>query len=255
MKFLSSLLILFTTSLVNFLVPEALKTAPDMIDTPTQIQNSTGTLVSYDNQDYLVHWFKVNDLDKVKLLANFESQSKSAQVADELGCEYLVNGGFYSESNEPIGWFKTDNQTASLPENNKLFNGYLSIIHDKLARIENTNQSIDFAHSGIQTGPLLIESGKVTRLQLNQDKHARRSFAAITQDQSLIFGMVVNKQSQLDGPQLSDLGYLLEELSQIEDLAIVDAINLDGGSASTFISPDLAITELNPVGSFFCIQP
>ena len=59
---------------------------------------------------------------------------------------------------------------------------------------------------------------------------------------------------EYSGPLLARVPYILEKIAKKEQITIPDAINLDGGSASAFLSPDTHLTELNPVGGYFCIQ-
>jgi len=252
-KFLSSIATAITLSLLSFLFPDIEQQNLDT-NQPPQTQDHMGTVVRYKQDTYKIHWFTIEDIDNLSLHPNFESKSDSSMVFEALECRYLINGGFYSKESTPIGWFKSDSVTLSEPEKNNLFNGYFSLIHNKLARIERTTESIDMAHTGVQTGPILIQSSTVNRLNLNQDKRARRSFAATTDENLLILGMVTQEKSDFDGPLLVDLGSILKTFSDQENLNITQAINLDGGSASVYISPDEELLEINPVGSFFCLH-
>ena len=78
--------------------------------------------------------------------------------------------------------------------------------------------------------------------------------AAKTMDNELLFLTVYSGDSVFDGPLLADLPLVIEKISDEEKLDIAEAINLDGGSASSFYQGETTISELTPVGSLFCIK-
>jgi len=78
--------------------------------------------------------------------------------------------------------------------------------------------------------------------------------SAVTGDNKLIFMVIYDPKSVFLGPELVDLPQIVSLVSAENDLNIADAINLDGGSASAFKSRDFSLSEISPVGSFFCLQ-
>jgi exopolysaccharide biosynthesis protein len=56
------------------------------------------------------------------------------------------------------------------------------------------------------------------------------------------------------GPLLSDLPEIVGEASNKYGLNIKNAVNLDGGACSAFISGSTALPELVRSGSFLCIR-
>lgn len=91
-------------------------------------------------------------------------------------------------------------------------------------------------------------------MSVKNDKQARRVVAGVTGENKLIFLVFYDNNQYYSGPYLNDLPDLVDKTGKSLDLNIADAINLDGGSASAFISDDIKLTELTPVGSFFCIS-
>jgi hypothetical protein len=47
---------------------------------------------------------------------------------------------------------------------------------------------------------------------------------------------------------------VMSKIMEVSSISFKDVINLDGGSASAFISKDKTLQEFSPIGSFFCIQ-
>ncbi|RJR30058.1 hypothetical protein C4564_01180, partial [Candidatus Microgenomates bacterium] len=106
----------------------------------------------------------------------------------------------------------------------------------------------------LQTGPVLVENGSAVELSLARDKQARRIVAAITGSNELVFVAIYSPGSSFDGPYLEDLPLIVNHISEELNLNIADAINLDGGTASAFYSENTHISELSPIGSFFCVK-
>ena len=54
--------------------------------------------------------------------------------------------------------------------------------------------------------------------------------------------------------ELGITGLLIPEAHGGVGLGCLDAINLDGGAASSFYTKNFSLTELSFVGSFFCVK-
>lgn len=198
-----------------------------------------------------VVWRKVNT-DTLTLIPNFREKKTSKMVFEQYGCSLVVSGGFYSLEGEAIGYFVTDGQEISPFRENKLFNGILSINSLNTPRIVRGPAEGD--RIALQTGPVLIENGAKTELKLIRDASKRRTVAAITGSNELIFINFHSPGSVYSGPFLAQLADEVFRLSEDENLNIADAINLDGGSASAFVTSGANLVEASPVGSFFCAR-
>lgn len=176
----------------------------------------------------------------ITLLPNYTEK----QTSDELGssCTAYINGGFYDTSNAPLGLVRIGDTVISKQIQSRLLNGFVS---DEGINVQAGNFSI-------QTGPQLIESGKPLSLKIQNDEHARRMVAA--EADTLIFLAIYNADSVFDGPLLADLPIILDEINNKENLGIVQAVNLDGGSASAFYNGTVRLSELTPVGSLLCAR-
>ena len=134
---------------------------------------------------------------------------------------------------------------------NTLFNGYFVLTKNNKVTIEKSylGESIRI---GLQTGPLLIQDERSQKLNLVSDKNARRIVAALTNKNELYFIAFYDKESVFLGPLLVDLPGLVSKIQDEMDVKFISAINLDGGSASAFFNEEIQLSELTPIGSFFC---
>lgn len=189
---------------------------------------------------------------QVKLINNLDKKLTAQQAKKEYNCRVLTNAAFYTKENKHVGLFVIEDSILRSANQNDLFDSFLTINSFLTPRITRT-EPIDLV-SGIQSGPLLIENGRTIRLSIIRDKEARRVVAAITGDNKLMFLVFFNSNSFFSGPMLADLPGEVKKYSDEHDLNIADAINLDGGSASAFLSDNIQLSELSPVGSFFCIS-
>jgi hypothetical protein len=53
---------------------------------------------------------------------------------------------------------------------------------------------------------------------------------------------------------LSELPDILQRLEDKAGLKFVDALNLDGGAHSVFVTDEVSLTELSLIGSYFCLK-
>ncbi len=198
-------------------------------------------------------WAGPFEADAVSLLPNFESFKLSSDVLEENTCAFLSSAGFYTKENKPVGYFYAQEKEYRTGHESALFNGYITANKMGIIRITSILPR-DPLVWGLQTGPVLRENGKNSVLRITNDKNARRVFAAVTGDNKLFIAVVFDPRSSFRGPKLVDLPIFVSELEEKTGVAIADAINLDGGSASTFKNEEKYLTELSPVGSFLCIQ-
>lgn len=191
--------------------------------------------------------------DAVTLLPNFESFKLSSDASEQNNCDFLSSAGFYTKENKPVGYFYAQEKEYRAGHESALFNGYITANKMGVIRITSILPR-DQLVWGLQTGPVLRENGKNSVLRITNDKNARRVFAAVTGDNKLFIAVVYDPLSSFRGPKLVDLPSFVSELEEKTGVVIADAINLDGGSASTFKNEEKYLTELSPVGSFLCIQ-
>lgn len=186
----------------------------------------------------------------VRLIPNFDRRDTAFELAKRYGCHQYINGSFYNTSNQPLGLFVSEGSVLGEKSRSPLLNGYLWQ--------ENGTKNISFnpPKNGtwiIQTGPILITGGIPVSLSIINDEAARRMVAMTDTNGNLFFASVFEEKSVLSGPYLSNLPDIVSAIAADNDIAVSDAVNLDGGSASSFYEGEHSLSEITPVGSLFCI--
>jgi uncharacterized protein YigE (DUF2233 family) len=197
-----------------------------------------------------ISWTVV-DPDEVELHDNLKEQKLSEEIKTDKNCQVLVNGGFYSKENTHLGLFVTNSEIISPEITSPLLNGFLTIKSDNISISNNFND--DNERISLQSGPLLIQNNNPLLLKIHNDEPNRRIVAGVT-DNKLIFLVVYRDGSIYQGPLLGQLPEILSLFIKQTGINISDAINLDGGSASVFISNYDRLDELTHIGSYFCIK-
>ena len=196
-------------------------------------------------------WYKVTDPFNLSLIANFNEKDNASDVLESKGCKFITNAGFYLEDSTPAGFFTAEGVTLRNYSRNTLFDGILSVNYLGTPRI--TREVLDGAtRIGIQTGPIIKENAEFKKLNITSDKEARRMVAAVTGYNELYFLAFYDSSSVYLGPNLDDMPEVLETFEEKTGIIFADAINLDGGSASAFYADGFTLSELSPVGAFFC---
>jgi len=204
------------------------------------------------NRGYQTTWILARSVSKIKLFLNLEEKLSSNDAATKHNCDNLVSGGFYDTENNPIGLFITDGKKLEESKVSQLFNGYF-YIDPEGAHIESLPPTK--ATIGLQAGPILYINQKPVKLSLEKDEAARRIVVATTKEGKVIFIVAYTKGNPLSGPRLTELPEIIDELSKNAKLDIVDALNLDGGAHSAFLTKSFQLTEISTIGSYFCTEP
>lgn len=205
-----------------------------------------------DIGEYRVDWFEALG-EQVTLIPNFSEKKITADIVSESQCKNAINASFYSENYQPIGLFVKAGEEVSRFKSNNLFNGIFSINKLETPRItrEVPRDPLDIA---IQSGPLIMENDKLNEYSSETDKNARRMLALVTGENKIIFATVYDPEAVFNGPKLSELSGIISLFEERLGQNVADAINLDGGSASSFYSDSVTLKEISPVGSLFCIK-
>jgi len=255
-KLLIYTLFLFIIASIYFLYDQQSTSLPPVSPSPSPV--STPSIldqldtITYNHQTFHYSLVTIDQLDNLSLLPNYDLQIPSQDLINTHNCKVLVNAGFYDKQNQPLGWLVSNGQTISSPIKSSLFNGFLYLSSQKPAITSDLpTDSVDF---GLQSGPLLMQNSKTLPLNINNDQPRRRVIAALSGNNQLIFIVLVSEDSLLSGPLLADTPAIISNLSQKLEINLTSAINLDGGSASSFFTPDLHLKEYSPIGSFFCLN-
>jgi len=189
----------------------------------------------------------------ITLVPNFQEKLKISELVAKHGCVAGINGGFYDTDNQPLGWMAAGGKIISGEKSSNLFNGFLWQEKQPEVHISRDLPLRDVLW-GLQSGPLIMESGRALTLSMARDKPARRSVAAINGHGRLVILTVYYTNSIFDGPMLEELPGVLEKANLERGWGLVSAVNLDGGSASAFYTTDLKLDEFSTVGSWLCIR-
>ena len=209
--------------------------------------------IDYKGQKYSASLIRVDNIDNLSLIPNFDQKITASQAKEKYQCKYLTSAGFYLDDNTPAGLFITDGKVLKNWLKNDLFNGILSVNDMAIPRIT-TDLPKDHLIYAVQSGPLVRENAKNINLYKSNDKPSRRVLAAVSGDNILYFFSIYNPDQVFDGPYLRDLPDIVSLLEDQSKIVFADVVNLDGGSASTFYSESASLPEISPVGAFFCIK-
>jgi uncharacterized protein YigE (DUF2233 family) len=207
----------------------------------------------YQDKELRAAWFVVENPRQLSLIANFGEELDSEDILEKYSCKRLVSAGFYNEAGMPIGLFVTNEVMISQASENSTFNGFFSVTNEGKVNI-NMVQSNKLVKIGLQSGPILAQNGVYKKLDIKNDKPARRIVVSLNEQGKIIFFTVFDEDSVFQGPYLNDLPQVLEAIDGQLDIKIVDALNLDGGSASVFCTENISLQELTNVGGFICVE-
>jgi len=208
-------------------------------------------VITHQDQTYHYAYTVVDNLDKLHLYPNFKDQALSQDLVSQQNCRVLVNGGFYDQNNDPLGWFVSQNQEIKKLRKSNLFNGFLSLDNNNQLTIA-PNKPTQPSRLGLQSGPLLVFDSKPLLLKIKADESRRRLVAIQTKDDQLAFLVIIGDDSSFSGPLLADTPAVVLAIGQKMGESFTNALNLDGGSASTFYTSELHLKEFSYIGSYFC---
>jgi uncharacterized protein YigE (DUF2233 family) len=219
------------------------------------------TEITVNGQSYRFAWVVVKPAG-VRVGVNTDLETSSADIRTAGQCRVLVNGGFYNTDNKPMGLLVSEGKELSPWKENSLFNGVIgwSRHRDEMAVVLHAQQAyLELADDrrmwwGVQSGPVLWYAGQPVSLKLARDQEARRIVGGVTAANELFLAVVVAGDSLFGGPKLLDLPDILGNIQQQIGIPLEAAINLDGGTASAFLTSRIQLKELKPIGSFMCVD-
>jgi len=212
-----------------------------------------GIEIKINDRSYQAQFVVVENAQAISLLPNFEEKQTSQVLLEKAQCSVLVNGGYYTSEGSPTGLFITETKQLKRYIETSLSNAVYSINDFETPRITRLTPQ-DPLRVALQNGPLLIENDEVLKLSLKRDEEARRVIVGVTGENETVFIIIYDANSVFMGPRLQELPEVLELFEKNSQIDLADAMNLDGGSASSFISQEISLRELSPIGSYFCIK-
>lgn len=209
--------------------------------------------ITHKGETYKVAWIAAKG-ESISLYSNLEERSTSNEIVIQGSCDSLVSGGFYSKENLPIGLFISKGQKISESKPNKLLNGYLYKEDSSGEVLISTNPPEPSLTFALQTGPILVIDGIPLKLNLQTDEKTRRIVATLNSQPVVTFFVFYKEKSRVGGPYLAELPEILNKVQEKTDIKIVNAVNLDGGSHSSFMIQGLKLPEISRMGNYFCIK-
>jgi len=254
MKTIKIIIFLIAVSLIGYLLFKNTRDFKKTVHTEEELKTpalNNKQSIEMDGKEYVFAWIQITSSENIFLYSNFEERYTLEEGVEKYDCRNLTSGGFYTETNSPIGLFISEVGMLSDKTVNKLFNGYFILTKKSEATISR-NYSGEPVRIGLQAGPILIQNGVVQKLTLTSDKMARRVVVALTKEGEIYFIALYDKESVFIGPLLADLPELVSDVQNEIGVEFTSALNLDGGSASAFYTQNIQLSELTLIGSFFC---
>ena len=210
--------------------------------------------LSLSGVEYQLRLRKLQENEGITLIPNLEKKLSSQEVFSSASCDFLINGGFYTSSNSPLGLLFLEGKTLSPNIRSGFLNGYLGLSRTgTLSLSSQAPQDLSGYSFVLQSGPYIsLEDGQPPKFEETKD---RRALVAENQSGEKYFVAILEENNYFSGPKLGDLKQLLQLLNQTYSLNLKKAINLDGGSTLAFLqSGEESIPEIKKVGSFLCLK-
>jgi len=231
----------FFTALISLFSPLSYNTSA-----PVPTIEFSGDLIELNS--YRIYLIPVKESD-VLLIPNYSQKISSASLIKDNNCKKAVNGGFYDTDNSPLGLVEVNGEHLADNSESSLFNGYVWSERNGLNISSIKNSVFNKADFAFQTGPYFQ---KDLPAKFDNTKHARRILLTKSINETVYIVAIVGKENDFDGPTLDQLHELIfKDLSKYK---FISAINLDGGSASTFYLDGFALPEFSPIGALICIK-
>jgi len=249
----STVVLLFVRSLNNKdRLQESTQTLQEKVINVTPLKPIPKRTIDFEvkGQALSFSWAEATKISNIRLNSNLKNKETARELAKNNQCKNLVNGSFYDKSGEHIGLFIENGKTLSKYTVNRTFNGVFYISSDNMPYI-NTVSPQEEIRTALQSGPILLKDGVYRKFDIKNDDKERRTMLAIA-DTGVVFISIYEKNSVFRGPYLSDLPEVLKEIETKLDKKFISALNLDGGTASAFITDELTLGEISPIGSYFC---
>jgi len=162
-----------------------------------------------------------------RVLQNDGGTNSLSEVMRNENCLAGVNGAYFNEKFAPIGLRIANGQSIAPLQRARLITGVLfaSSRGVQIVRSREFSRRAG-ATAAIQCGPFLVERGQPVA-GLNNSRPARRTFAATTNSSRALVGVCSDVS-------LAELSKILATISFADDLRIERALNLDGGSSTSF---------------------
>jgi len=186
-------------------------------------------------------WFAA-EAKELRLLDNTKKLISSIEVATSSGCVSGINAFYYDTNNQPLGWLVQNSE-----ERNRFYKSMLldGVVYTTENGFFIENKSPDKAVWGHQAGPLLIFKQQKLGANLDNKIADSRSVAIQTDQNKAVF-------AYFPEATLAQLPDLINGLGDKAGFTAISAINLDGGSSTSFWTGEARIYETLMSGGWWC---
>jgi uncharacterized protein YigE (DUF2233 family) len=210
--------------------------------------------LEFNHIKYTISWVLIQNPQSVNLIPNFSEKLTAFEVFKKENCSFLTNAGFYDKLDNPLGLFVTNGIQTGKEIGSSLVNGIFIVKNDNTPKIAETAEDEKDIKIALQSGPILISDRLPNSLKIIRDEPSRRVIVGLDESNRIFFLTIYLEESKYQGPNLQDLPKILVEFQKVSGLTMNSALNLDGGTASTFLAESLQLNELSHSGAFFCIK-
>jgi len=180
-----------------------------------------------DEAEVSLVFFTISGLT-FEVVANTDGQIQGLQeLIESRGGLTGVNGGYFAANLDPIGLLISNGRLVHPLQKAKLLSGVFYVKNNRpwLARMREF-PGTKGVQEAIQCGPFLVDGGR-TVTGLNTERVAARTF--VFSCGPTVWGLGICRSVSLE-----DMGDILAQTPVVPDHPILRALNLDGGSSTTF---------------------
>lgn len=210
--------------------------------------------VDLENQKYLIYMRKLKETETVKFIPNYEQKLTSTEIANNMKCDFSINGGFYKLDGNPLGLLVINGRTISKESTgNLLLNGFVSKEENFIQINKNSPTKLINQEFAFQSGPFFdLTTENNARFEQTE---ARRSLIMQDKLRNTYFMAITDTDNSFSGPKLEEIKNVLDKIGQKLNIHPEKALNLDGGSTLTFLqNGEESISELRNVGGLLCVR-
>lgn len=192
--------------------------------------------------------------ENLSLHANFKEKETAKDLFQSKQCKSLINAGYYTDRNLPVAMFKGTNSEVLRTFRKSLLSDVVFSLNYAFTPRLTRQAPKDPLVFAVQVGPMLWENGSKINLKLKSDSYDRRMVVVVDGLNRVYFLAITDLKNSYSGPKLADLPDILGKWAFQKNIVLADASNLDGGSASSYISDEISLTEITPVGAILCAK-
>lgn len=203
---------------------------------------------------------------KVRVVSAFELTGKKTAFLSEIhartGAVLTINGGFFTKEGDPVGMLFSDGQ--KLADYSEKGGSGIFAVWGKTLRIgwaQNVANSSPQPEQAVQSGPLLVEPGRVFGIYHIREKYFYRTAVGLDEHGRLLILLtkkIYGPNEMKSGLNLYETAAIFYDQASEGGLEAISALNLDGGTSTGMELTLGSYKEKIKVGiqipSFICVM-